>query len=174
MLRERFDARVYKIGLRLDFTCPNRDGTVAVGGCIYCNNASHTAARLPAAHFGYDAARKRRAGDSTTPQGGAIYRLFSKLYEHLRFGGQARKALPRSVGLSRRRRTGDRNSAGLLADETLDLLGDLAKQTYLWLEIGLESMHDRTLAWVNRGHGLREFIDAVERAKNASYGFVPI
>src|SRR4029078_2001525 len=41
-LREVFDARVYKIGLRLDFTCPNRDGKVAVGGCIYCNNASHT------------------------------------------------------------------------------------------------------------------------------------
>ena len=41
-LREIFGARVYKIGLRLDFTCPNRDGTVAVGGCIYCNNASHT------------------------------------------------------------------------------------------------------------------------------------
>ena len=52
-----------------------------------------------------------------------------------------------------------------LADETLDLLCDLSKQTYLWLEIGLESMYDRTLAWVNRGHGLREFIDAVERAK---------
>ena len=42
VLHEAFDARVYKIGLRLDFTCPNRDGTVTVGGCIYCNNASHT------------------------------------------------------------------------------------------------------------------------------------
>ena len=42
VLRDAFHVRVYKIGLRLDFTCPNRDGTVAVGGCIYCNNASHT------------------------------------------------------------------------------------------------------------------------------------
>src|SRR3712207_7523007 len=42
VLKERFGVRIYKIGLRLDFTCPNRDGTVAVGGCIYCNNASHT------------------------------------------------------------------------------------------------------------------------------------
>jgi cbb3-type cytochrome oxidase subunit 3 len=42
VLKETFGARVYKIGLRLEFTCPNRDGTVAVGGCIYCNNASHT------------------------------------------------------------------------------------------------------------------------------------
>jgi radical SAM superfamily enzyme len=43
VVRDRFSARVYKIGLRLDFTCPNRDGKVAVGGCVYCNNASHTA-----------------------------------------------------------------------------------------------------------------------------------
>jgi len=42
ILKDTFDARVYKIGLRLDFTCPNRDGKVAVGGCIYCNNSSHT------------------------------------------------------------------------------------------------------------------------------------
>ncbi len=42
VLRETFHARVYKIGLRMDFTCPNRDGKVAVGGCTYCNNASHT------------------------------------------------------------------------------------------------------------------------------------
>ena len=42
VLKETFGTRVYKIGLRVDFTCPNRDGTVAVGGCIYCNNASHT------------------------------------------------------------------------------------------------------------------------------------
>ena len=42
VLRNTFAARVYKIGLRMDFTCPNRDGRVAVGGCVYCNNASHT------------------------------------------------------------------------------------------------------------------------------------
>src|SRR3990172_5964516 len=42
VLKDTFAARVYKIGLRMDFTCPNRDGRVAVGGCIYCNNASHT------------------------------------------------------------------------------------------------------------------------------------
>jgi radical SAM protein (TIGR01212 family) len=52
-----------------------------------------------------------------------------------------------------------------LADEVLDLLAELAERTYLWLEVGLESMYDRTLDWVNRGHGLREYLDAVARAK---------
>ena len=40
VLKDTFAARVYKIGLRMDFTCPNRDGRVAVGGCAYCNNNS--------------------------------------------------------------------------------------------------------------------------------------
>lgn len=50
-------------------------------------------------------------------------------------------------------------------DEVLDLIADISRHTYVWLELGLESMHDKTLQWVNRGHGLREFIDAVERSK---------
>jgi radical SAM protein (TIGR01212 family) len=50
-------------------------------------------------------------------------------------------------------------------DEVLDLLADLAGETYLWLEFGLESMYDRTLTWANRGHGLAEYLDAVARAK---------
>jgi radical SAM protein (TIGR01212 family) len=54
-----------------------------------------------------------------------------------------------------------------LPDDTLDLIGALAKETYLWLELGLESMYDRTLAWVNRGHDLRAYIDAVKRAKQS-------
>jgi hypothetical protein len=50
-------------------------------------------------------------------------------------------------------------------DEVLDLIADISRHTYVWLELGLESMHEKTLRWVNRGHGLREFIDAVDRSK---------
>jgi radical SAM protein (TIGR01212 family) len=51
-------------------------------------------------------------------------------------------------------------------DEVLDLLTDISQDTYLWLELGLESMYDKTLQWVNRGHGVREFIDTVARTKS--------
>ena len=53
-----------------------------------------------------------------------------------------------------------------VADDVLNLITDLSRDTYLWIELGLESMFDRTLQWVNRGHGLREFVDTVERCKN--------
>ena len=59
VLRETFHARVYKIGLRMDFTCPNRDGKVAVGGCTYCNNASHP---LPGFHPGMSVTEQMEQG----------------------------------------------------------------------------------------------------------------
>ena len=164
-LGEVFNARVYKIGLRLDFTCPNRDGTVAVGGCIYCNNASHTpqnyrprtsvTAQL---ENGAVALKKRHRAERFI----AYFQSYTNTYDSTaKLEKLYREALdfPGVVGLAIATRP------DCLPDATLDLIRDLSKQSYLWLELGLESMYDRTLAWVNRGHGLRHYLDAVARAK---------
>ncbi len=164
-LKDTFAARVYKIGLRLDFTCPNRDGTVAVGGCIYCNNSSHTpqnyqprSSVTEQLERGAAALQRRHRAEkfiayfqSYTNTYGSVSKL-EKLY---------REALdfPGVVGLSIATRP------DCVPDDTLTLLTDLAHHTYLWLELGLESMQDRTLRWVNRGHGLKEFVETVERCK---------
>jgi len=165
LLKDTFNARVYKIGLRLDFTCPNRDGTVAVGGCIYCNNSSHTpesyqprASVTEQLERGAAAIQRRHRADkfiayfqSYTNTYGSVSKL-EKLYrEALDFRGV--------VGLSVATRP------DCLPENTLDLLTDLSHHTYLWLELGLESMQDRTLRWVNRGHGLKEFVETVWRCK---------
>ena len=165
VLRDRFEARVYKIGLRLDFTCPNRDGKVAVGGCIYCNNASHTPENYrprmsvrEQLEQGSVAIKKRHKAEKFI----AYFQSYSNTYDSVdRLEKLYREALdfPGIVGLSIATRP------DCLGDDVLDLLGELAEQTYLWLEVGLESMHDRTLNWVNRGHGLADYVDAVERAK---------
>src|SRR5438093_11452368 len=158
VLKDIFAARVYKIGLRMDFTCPNRDGKVAVGGCIYCNNASHTAqdyrprtSVMLQLETGALAIQRRHKAEQFI----AYFQSYTNTYDSTaKLARLYEEALrfPGVVGLSIATRP------DCLADETLDLLRDLAKQTYLWLEIRLESMYDRTLAVVNRGHGLREFI----------------
>lgn len=164
-LREIFNKRVYKIGLRLDFTCPNRDGTVAVGGCIYCNNASHTpqdyrprtSVTIQLEQGALALQRRHRAERFI-----AYFQSYTNTYDATsKLEKLYREALdfPGVVGLAIATRP------DCLPNETLDLISDLSKETYLWLELGLESMHDRTLAWVNRGHGLRDYIDAVTRAK---------
>jgi hypothetical protein len=164
-LRDAFNARVYKIGLRLDFTCPNRDGTVAVGGCIYCNNASHTPQNYrprtsvtEQLESGARALQERHRAEKFI----AYFQSYTNTYDSpAKLEKLYREALtfPGVVGLAIATRP------DCLPDDTLDLIQDLSRQTYLWLELGLESMYDRTLAWVNRGHGLRHYIDAVTRAK---------
>lgn len=164
-LREKFGARVYKIGLRLDFTCPNRDGKVAVGGCIYCNNASHTAKNYrPRSSVteqlarGADAVRRRHQAEKFI----AYFQSYTNTYETTaRLESLYREALdfPGVVGIAVATRP------DCVPDDVLDLLAGVGKDTYLWLELGLESMYDRTLAWINRGHDLRAYLDAVERAK---------
>jgi radical SAM protein (TIGR01212 family) len=165
VLKDTFAARVYKIGLRMDFTCPNRDGKVAVGGCIYCNNASHTPQDYrPQASLseqlarGAAAIRKRHRAEkfiayfqSYTNTYGSVSKLERLYREALEFPGV--------VGLSISTRQ------DCLPADVLDLIADLSRHTYLWLELGLESMHDRTLRWVNRGHDLGDFIDAVVRCR---------
>src|SRR5687767_907672 len=164
-LREVFDARVYKIGLRLEFTCPNRDGSVAVGGCIYCNNARHTPQNYrprtsvtKQLENGAEAIHKRHKADRFI----AYFQSYTNTYDSAaKLEKVYHEALdfPGVVGLAIATRP------DCLPDDTLDLIGSLATQTYLWLEIGLESMYDRTLTWINRGHDLGDYMDAVERAK---------
>jgi radical SAM protein (TIGR01212 family) len=165
VLRDGFDARVYKIGLRLDFTCPNRDGKVAVGGCIYCNNSSHTPANYrprmsvtEQLEQGAAAIRRRHNAERFI----AYFQSYTNTYDSVdRLEQLYREALafPGVVGLAIATRP------DCLAEETLDILAQLARHTYLWLELGLESMRDRTLRWINRGHDLAQYIDAVERAQ---------
>jgi hypothetical protein len=165
-LRDSFDARVYKIGLRLDFTCPNRDGKVAVGGCIYCNNASHTPQKYRPRQSvtaqleqGALALQKRHKAEKFI----AYFQSYTNTYESTaKLEKLYREALafPGVVGISIATRP------DCLPESTLDLLCDLAEETYLWLELGLESMYDRTLAWINRGHGLAEYVETVARAKD--------
>jgi radical SAM protein (TIGR01212 family) len=165
VLRDRFQAKVHKITLRADFTCPNRDGLVAVGGCIYCNNASHTPPEYRPGmtireqlEQGAEAVRRRHRAEkfiayfqSYTNTYGSVSKLERLYREALEYPG--------IVGLSVATRP------DCVPNEVLDLIADISRHTYVWLELGLESMYEKTLRWVNRGHGLKEFIDAIERSK---------
>jgi hypothetical protein len=162
-LRQTFACRVHKICLDAGFTCPNRDGTVTTGGCIYCNNVSFSPGnrRLSVTdqleqgkHFlrkRYKAQKFIAYFQAYTNTYGDTHRLKSLYDEAL--------ASEDIVGLS----IGTRPDC--VPDAILDLLADYASRTHLWLELGLESSHDRTLARINRGHTVAAFDDAVRRAQ---------
>lgn len=165
VLRKRFGAKVHKVSLRTDFTCPNRDGRVAVGGCIYCNNNSHT----PVSYRPGISVREQMAKgmESIAERHGAdkfiaYFQSYSNTYGTTRRLEQLYSealGFANVVGLSIATRP------DCLPNDVLDLIADIARTSYVWLEIGLESMTEETLKWTNRGHGVAEFLDACERSK---------
>ena len=162
-LRQTFGCRVHKVSIDAGFTCPNRDGSVANGGCIYCNNASFSPGnrRLSVTEQleqGKAFLRRRYRAQQFI----AYFQAYTNTYgdvQYLKRLYDEALASDDIVGLA----IGTRPDC--VSDAVLDLLADYASRTYLWLELGLESGHDQTLALINRGHTVAAFDDAVSRAR---------
>ncbi len=163
-LRERFGVRVQKLSLDAGLSCPNRDGRVGTGGCLYCNargSGTGAAARGESLTAQLQAGRARLQRRYGASRFIAYFQSFSNTYApvaRLRALYQEALAAPEVVGLS----IGTRPDC--LDDEVLELLAGLARERLLWLELGLQSAHDRTLKALNRGHDVACFTRAVERA----------
>ncbi|NIL99303.1 MAG: TIGR01212 family radical SAM protein [Planctomycetales bacterium] len=169
-LRQRFGRRIQKVSVDAGFTCPNVDGTVAVGGCVFCDNRSFSPSRrLPRTTIGEQInegirrlARRYKNVDGYL----AYFQPATNTYanvERLRTVYQDALADKRVIGLA----IGTRPDC--VADEVLDLLSEMAGQTYLSVEYGMQSMHDRSLEWMNRGHDHASFVDAVRRSRDRGF-----
>jgi len=163
-LREYFGCRVQKITLDAGLTCPNRDGTSGVGGCIYCNvrgsgtGLSQHYSITQQLERGKEKLRRRYKAKKFI----AYFQSFSNTYgepEELERLYLEALAVEDVVGLA----IGTRPDC--VEDSVLDMLHHLNQRTYLWIEYGLQSIHDRTLVLLNRGHTVTAFLDAVERTR---------
>lgn len=161
-LRRRFPWKVRKIGVDAGFTCPNRDGAKAAGGCVYCDNRSFSVnAGSPdpveeQIRRGIEAGRRKGVGHFI-----AYFQAYTNTYApvaRLREIYAVALRFPEVAGIS----IGTRPDC--LSNAVLDLVSSLAERVAVWLEIGLESAHDRSLAWMNRAHTVADFEDAVRRA----------
>lgn len=157
--------RVQKISLDAGFTCPNRDGTLGVGGCSFCNNAGFTPGYLReqrdvTAQIATGLAfMRRRYPDAKRFL--AYFQSYSNTYadlERLKDVYALALADPAISGLV----IGTRPDC--LPDSVLDYLAELAGKCLIELEIGIESCHDAVLAACNRGHDFACTRDAIRRA----------
>ncbi len=163
-LRERFGCRVQKISLDAGLTCPNRDGSVGVGGCIYCNALGSGTGRALSQSLTEQIRQSKAALQRRYKAAKFIgyFQSFSNTYASVEeLSALYREALadPDIVGLA----IGTRPDC--LSKEVLDLLSALNQETYLSLELGLQSVHDSTLQSINRGHSFAAFQIAVEGAR---------
>jgi radical SAM protein (TIGR01212 family) len=160
-LQRRFGCRVHKITLDAHFTCPNLDGSKARGGCIFCHQGSghSTLGDLSITEQlerGKAHLRPRHKAEKFL----AYFQRYTNTYapvETLRPLYDEALAVEDIVGLV----VGTRPDC--VPDPVLDLLQDYARRTYVAVEYGLQSIHDRTLEHVNRAHGSAAFVDAVHR-----------
>ena len=178
-LKERYGRAVYRVALDAGSTCPNRDGTKGLGGCTYCDVEGSGTGAIKAGD-GLDeqlreglkrVARRRRRGSEKDVEPGVIAYLQSYTNTYVdegRFAEVLNVFRPHLQG----------NGGPLVAvavatrpdclpDSSLRALEDLAQETDVWLELGLESANDQVLFDINRLHTLDEFNDASSRARQA-------
>lgn len=165
-LRFRFGCRVQRVSLDAGFNCPNRDGNVGTGGCTFCTERGSAAAGVQSGLAIKEQLQKSKAFLRTKFRAErflAYFQAFSNTYAPpaiLKSLYDLPLQDPDVVGLI----IGTRPDC--LPEPVIELLAELHKRTYLWLEIGMQTMHDRTLANINRGHNHACLVDAVKRCKD--------
>jgi radical SAM protein (TIGR01212 family) len=168
-LREVFGQRVHKVSVDAGFTCPNVDGTKAKGGCVFCDNRSFSPSRrlrIRDITGQIDEGILRMKRRYKAEQFLAYFQPATNTYapvERLRPLYEEALAHPSVVGLA----IGTRPDC--VPDDVLDLLGEIAERAYLSVEYGMQTIHDRSLAWMNRAETHADFLDAVERSRGRGF-----
>ena len=164
MLRKHRE-RVHKIAINAGFTCPNRDGSKGIGGCTFCNNSSFNPAEKQPLTIAEQINNGKRVIQKRT--GAQRYLAYFQAYTNTyadvsQLAQQYEQALAEDnvMGLS----IGTRPDC--VPGEVLDLLCHYRDQGHtVWLELGLQSAHDKTLEAINRGHDFAEYADAIRAAQ---------
>ena len=170
--KHKFGCKVFKVSLDAGFTCPNKDGTVGVGGCIYCSKSG-------SAEY---AGNKK---DDLVTQFEKIKNMMHKKWPNAKYIGyfQANTntyapvnilkekyekilSLDGVVGLS----IGTRCDA--ISDECLDYLSELNNKTFLTIELGLQTIHEKTSILINRCHTLECFEKMVNKLRSKNINVV--
>lgn len=164
-LRQRFGEKVSKIPLDAGFTCPNRDGTVSTGGCIFCSSkGSGDYAGNRAIDLVSQFHQMQEVMHKKWPRAKYIgyFQAFTNTYApvaELRQRYETILAQEDVVGLSIATRP------DCLPDDVLDLLAEVNWKTYLWVELGWQTMHEETGRLINRGYDNACFYKAVEQLR---------
>lgn len=164
-LRNTFGEKVFKVSINAGFTCPNIDGKVSFGGCTYCSKeGSGDFAGNP--------------NDNLIKQFDDITQMMHKKWQNAKYIGYfqayTNTYAPLNI-LKEKYETilGLDNVIGLsistrpdcLPDDVVEYLGELNEKTNLWVELGLQTIHDKTSKLINRGHDYKSFIEGVEKLK---------
>ncbi len=164
--REKFGCKVYKLSIDGGFSCPNRDGTVGVGGCIFCSatGSGEFAEAGNSVTHQLEQAKRRVEAKNKGGKYMAYFQSFTNTYgpvERLNMLYREAIAPEDVVGLA----IGTRPDC--ISDETIALLKDINSLKPVSVELGLQTIHPESVQYIRRGYENQVYFDAVRRLKEA-------
>ena len=170
--KHKFNSKVFKVSLNAGFTCPNKDGTVGIGGCIYCSkmgSGEYAGEKNKDLVTQFEEVKNMMLKKWPQAKYIGYFQANTNTYapvEVLKEKYETILNLDNVVGLS----IGTRPDA--ISDECLDYLEELNKKTYLTIELGLQTIHERTSILINRCHSLECFEDMVKKLRERNIDVV--
>lgn len=161
-MKERFGCKVYKLALDGGFTCPTRDGTKGTGGCIFCS--AHGSGDFAVPYNEIEQAMEKVSAKNRNGKYIAYYQSFTNTYappERLKKVYAPAMQHPEIVALDIATRP------DCLEPEKVELLKEMNQIKPVWVELGLQTIHPKTAAYIRRGFDLSVYDDAVRRLKEA-------
>ena len=166
-LKNKFGVKVYKITLDAGFSCPNRDGTISTGGCIFCDEGgsfSQAHSNLLSIEEQVEEGIKTLSKRFKAEKFMSYFQAFSNTYKPVKELEKIYNSAlnhPDITGIS----IGTRPDC--IDDDKIKLISSYKKDYYTWIEYGLQSIHNKTLKRINRGHDFDCFLRAYEKTKEA-------
>ena len=170
--KEKFGCKIAKVSLNAGFTCPNRDGTKGVGGCIYCSS-------LKSGEYAGDIKK------DIVEQFNDIKKIMLHKWPDAKFIGYFQAGTNTYASVDKLKEVFEpilkqKNVVGLniatradsITNECLDYLEDLNHRTYLTIELGLQTIHNKTSKLINRCHSLKEFKNMVNKLRKRNINVV--
>ena len=165
-LRREYGGKLYKIALDGGFSCPNRDGTIAYDGCIFCSGAgsgdfAERSDDVPAA---IEKAKARVAGKNPGGKYIAYFQSFTSTHGPVE---KMRRLFYQAIEHEDVALLSIATRPDCLGDEVMDLLCELNRIKPVWVELGLQSIHASTARYIRRGYELPVYDEAVKKLKAA-------
>ncbi|WP_026690744.1 TIGR01212 family radical SAM protein [Alteribacter aurantiacus] len=164
-LRQEFGEKIFKVPLDAGFDCPNRDGNVASGGCTFCSergSGDFAGDRKDDLITQFTTIKERMHTKWKTGKYIGYFQAYTNTYapvEELREMYEVILKQEGVVGLAIATRP------DCLPDDVVEYLAELNKRTYLWVELGLQTAHDRTGMLINRAHDYQCYVDGVNKLR---------
>jgi radical SAM protein (TIGR01212 family) len=165
-LRDEFGMKIFKVALDAGFDCPNRDGTVAFGGCTFCSAAGSgdfAGDRVDSIEDQFEERKNKMHRKWKDAKYMAYFQAYTNTHAPLpvlKEKFEAALAVDGVMGLSIATRP------DCLPDDVVEYLAELNQRTYLWVELGLQTVHERTANLINRAHDFSCYLEGVQKLRN--------